>query len=294
MGHHHHHHADSSSSNLGIAFLLNVCFTIIELIGGLYTNSLAILSDAIHDLGDSLSLGLAYYFQKISNKPSDQKYTYGYKRFSVIGAVVNSIVLVIGSIFIIINAVPRLMHPETTDSNGMIGLAILGIVFNGLAYHKTHQGHSHNERVVSLHLLEDVLGWCAVLIGAIIIKFTGWYIIDPILSIGITLYILINVIKSIRHTMKIILQATPDNIDIESLSLKMKQISGVSDVHDVHVWTIDGLKNILTAHVVVTEDLSIQDCSILKKSIHAEMHDANIEHCTLEIEYGLHDCNLHH
>ncbi len=293
MGHHHHHnhsHASSEGSNLGLAFVINLVFTIIEVIGGFYTNSLAILSDAVHDLGDSLALGMAWYFQKVSKRPADYEFTYGYKRWSVIGAIINSVVLILGSIFILQAAIPRILAPQPTWTSGMMILAVLGIVFNGLAYSKTHAGHSHNEQVVSLHLLEDLLGWVAVLIGSIIMYFTEWYWIDPLLSIGISLFILYNVIKSVKSTVNIILQGTPEDLDISSLESTIKSINGVEDVHDIHVWTMDGEHNVLTAHVVVPASMTLENANILKKEIHHEMKHSKISHCTIEIERVGEEC----
>ncbi len=302
MGHHHnhdhhidHHHGHDHSqgeSSIGTAFILNLVFTIIEIIGGFYTNSLAILSDAIHDLGDSMALGLAWYFQKISKRPGDQQFTYGYKRWSVVGAIINSVVLIIGSFFILQAAILRLLDPQEPQTSGMMILAVLGIVFNGLAYSKTHGGHSHNEKLVSLHLLEDLLGWVAVLIGSIVMHYTGWYIIDPILSICISLFILYNVFKYIKSTLNIILQGTPDDIDIQLIEQEMKKIRGVQDVHDIHVWTLDGQHHILTAHIVVDKDMDMLRANQLKAQVHEAVRTLGISHCTLEIERVGEDCVL--
>ena len=194
MGHNHHHHSHGSSTeNIAVAFFLNLAFTIIEFIGGFYTNSLAIMSDALHDLGDSLSLGLSWYFQKKSTKRANKKYSYGYKRFSLLGAVINSIVLVIGSVFIIKEAIPRIINPENADAKGMMWLAVLGIIVNGAAVLKLKKGTSINERVVSLHLLEDVLGWVVVLLASIVMQFWDVPVLDPVLSIAIAGFVLFNV-----------------------------------------------------------------------------------------------------
>ena len=192
-GHIHTHHGDVK--NIKIAFFLNLGFSIVEIIGGFLTNSVAILSDAVHDLGDSFSLGLAWYFQKFSRKQRDKNFTYGYKRFSLVGALINSIVLIAGSVLILSEAIPRIFNPQQADAGGMFLLAILGIIVNGIAVVRLRKGSSLNEKVVSLHMLEDVLGWSAVLIGAIIMKFTNLYIIDPILSVLISFFILFNVFK---------------------------------------------------------------------------------------------------
>ena len=191
--HHHGHHHHHDTENISTAFFLNLAFTIIEIIGGLMTNSVSIMSDALHDLGDSLSLGLAWYFQKVAKKGRDKTFSYGYKRFSVLGAMINAIVLVIGSVFILQESIPRLWQPETPNAQGMFWLAILGILVNGAAVLKLKKGTSLNEKVISLHLLEDVLGWAAVLIGSVLMYFFDLPIIDPLLSIGIAFFILTNV-----------------------------------------------------------------------------------------------------
>jgi len=190
--HNHHHH---TTENIKVAFFLNLSFTVIELVGGLLTNSMAILSDALHDLGDSVSLGLAWYFQRIAQKKSDLSYSYGYKRFSLLGAFINSLILSVGSIFILVEAIPRLFDPKQPDASGMIILAIIGVIVNGFAVLRLKKGKSINEKVVSLHLLEDVLGWLAVLIGSIVMYFFNLPVIDSLLSIGIAIFILLNVLE---------------------------------------------------------------------------------------------------
>lgn len=297
MSHNHHDHSHHhNGKNLRIAFFLNLIFTVIEIIGGIYTNSLAILSDALHDLGDSFSLGLAWYFQKLSTKKRDLKYTYGYKRFSLLGAIVNSIVLIIGSFFIVKEAIPRIISPETADAKGMFFLAILGILFNGAAFLRTRDGHSHNEKVVSLHLLEDVLGWVAILLGSLVIYFTGWYQIDPILSVLIALFILFNVYRNIKSSLRIILQATPEDVDLEEIRKSLKNIPGVKSSHDLHVWSLDGEKNIMTSHVVLENDLKEEDRLKLRNKIKESVLLLKIHHCTIEFEMeGAHgdiDCDL--
>ena len=281
MGHHHHEH--NHQSNIGIAFLLNLVFTIIEIIGGLYTNSLAIISDAIHDLGDSLSLGVAWYLENVSKKEGDQRFTYGYKRFSVLGAIMTCLLLITGSVFIIYNAIPRLFNPEPVVSGGMIILAILGIVFNGLAFWKTHRGHSHNEKMVSFHLLVDLFGWVAVLIGAILIYFFNWMIIDPILSVVIAFFILLSVIKSLKKTFNIILQGTPDNIDVNDLENRLYGNEGVLSISDLHIWTLDGHRNILSVHIVINPELSISEALLLKEKIRTDIKDFSIYKSTIEL-----------
>ncbi len=234
MGHNHDHSHNHSEGNVKVAFFLNLAFTIIEVIGGLYTNSLAILSDALHDLGDSLSLGLSWYFQKLAKKGRTKKFSYGYKRFSLLGTIINSIVLVAGSIFILTKAIPQLFNPEETNVQGMLYLAILGIVVNGAVVLKLRKGESLNEKVVSLHLLEDVLGWIAVLIGSIIMMYMDAPFIDPLLSVLISIFVLYNVYRNLKKSLLVILQGIPEEVSIKEIREKLRTMSEVADVHDCH------------------------------------------------------------
>lgn len=282
--HHHHHHSHDGESNIGIAFLLNISFTIIELIGGYMTNSVAIISDAVHDFGDSISLGMAWYFQKISKREKTDKYTYGYKRFSLLGAIINSIVLVVGSIYIISEAVPRLFSPQETSAKGMFALAIVGIIINGAAVLKTRTGDSINERVVSLHMMEDVLGWAAVLVGSVIMHFTGLTIIDPILSIGIAGFVLFNVYGNIKDVLPILLQGTPEHIDLNHIVEHVMKLGEVEEVHDIHIWSLDEEYNIMTIHVVLKDWLEEEQIVKLKSEIRSILEDEGVQHSTIEFE----------
>ena len=286
-GHHHHHH---ETGNLKVAFFLNLSFTIIEIVGGILTNSLAILSDALHDLGDSLSLGLSWYFQALSNKGSTQKFSYGFARFSILGAIINSIVLVVGSIFILVQAIPELMSPEPVNAQGMLLLSILGIAVNGVAAFRLKQGNSMNERVVSLHLIEDILGWVAVLIGSVVMIFADAFWIDPLLSILISGYILFNVYRNLRESLIILLQGAPQDISIENIHQQLEEIPEISNVHDCHVWSMDGEYNVLTVHVQLTEDLRISELKKIKKKVHEKLSNGSIHHITVEFENEGEDC----
>jgi cobalt-zinc-cadmium efflux system protein len=290
MAHEHHPH---DTENISTAFFLNFAFTIIEIIGGLMTNSVAIMSDALHDLGDSLSLGLAWYFQKVAKRGRDKTFSYGYKRFSVLGAMINAIVLVVGSVFILQKTIPRLWQPETPNVQGMFWLAILGIVVNGAAVLKLKKGSSLNEKVISLHLLEDVLGWAAVLVGSILMYFFDLPIIDPLLSIGITIFILTNVYRSLKTVLNIVLQAVPTDIDIKKMKMDFVQkYSEIQSIHDLHTWTMDGEYNILTMHIVLKENQMITDLSQLKKDLRQDLEHCDIQHATIEFETVGEDCEL--
>jgi cobalt-zinc-cadmium efflux system protein len=293
MGHHHNHGQSHATGNIKVAFFLNLFFTIVEFIGGFYTNSLAIMSDAIHDLGDSLSLGMSWYFQKLSNKNANKKYSYGYGRFSLLGAIINSIVLIVGSVFIISEAIPRIMSPEESDAKGMMWFAIFGIIVNGAAVLKLKKGTSINERVVSLHLLEDVLGWVAVLIASIIMQFWNVPILDSILSLVIAGYVLFNVYKNIKEAFKIILQGVPNEISSDEIKKQIiLNIDEVEDIHDCHIWTLDGEFHIATIHIIIKHhQFSWKKSTEVKEKIKKLLHDNfHLEHVTLELESILEDC----
>lgn len=287
---HKHHYSDVK--NIKVAFFLNLSFTIIEIIGGILTNSVAILSDAVHDLGDSVTLGLSWYFQKLSKKPRTKVYTYGYKRFSLLGALINSIILLVGSVVILFHAIPRLFYPQQPDTKGMLILAIIGVIVNGLAVLRLRKGSSINEKVVSLHLMEDVLGWLAVLIGALIMNFVDAPIIDPILSLAISLYIFFNVFRNMREGLRIILQGSPSKLDIDEVENILLTMINVDSVHDLHAWTIDGEFNILTIHVVLKEDISLEKQQKLKIDIRESMLRLGVQHCTIEFELQDEDCEM--
>ncbi len=291
MAHEHSHH-DHTQDNIVVAFWLNTCFALLEVAGGLFTNSVAILSDALHDFGDSLSLGLAYYFQKKSAKKRDAFFSYGYKRFSLLGAFINSLVLIVGSVFILQEAIARLAKPEQANAKGMMVLALIGILVNGIAMLRLRSGSSINERVVSLHFLEDVLGWVAVLIGSIVMLFADVPILDPILSILIAGFILFNVYKNIRQAFRIVLQAIPDNIDIEEIRKKIQSLPGITGIHDLHTWSMDGHYNVMTLHLVVDPLTPLADLDPLKQQVRDQLQNMNIQHLTIETEFEGQPCEL--
>lgn len=281
-----------SVSNIKVAFALNSGFVILEIIGGILTNSMAILSDALHDLGDSLSLGLAWYFQKISGRTKNNTFTFGYKRFSLLGAVTNSMVLLVGSIFILHETIPRIFDPEPVEPRGMFFLALLGVAVNGLAVLRMRKGKSLNEKVVSLHLWEDVLGWLSVLIGSILMIFSDLPVIDPILSAAITLFILFNVIKNLKKSFRVFLQGVPTDTDIETIEKQVLNLPGVDSIHDMHVWSMDGQYNILTLHLVSNKINDYPKIRNLKKQIKQLLTNLNIDHITIEVDSPDDECFL--
>ena len=289
--HSHHHHHDSGE-NLKTAFFLNLGFTILEIIGGFYVNSVSILSDALHDFGDSLSLGLSWYLDRKSKKAADNKFTLGYSRFSLLGALINSIVLIAGSIFVISEAVKRFISPEHSDAKGMFIFAIIGIAVNGYAAFKLSGGKTMNERVVSWHLIEDVLGWAAVLVASIIMMFSDSPYIDPALSLGITIFIVYNVFKRLKETLQILLQGTPNDIDVIAIKNEILQVENVISLHHMHIWSLEGEHHVFTTHVKTENITSFQQIVVLKYNIKQILKKYPFSHYTVEVELTDEMCEL--
>lgn len=280
----HSHEGESDTSRIGFAFWLNFVFTIIEFIGGWLTNSVAIMADAVHDLGDTLSIGLAWYLGKLGHQKATNKYTYGFKRLSLLGAMINGVILVAGSVWILSEAIPRLLAPEMPMTEGMIALAILGVLVNGLAAYKLHGGHSMNEKVLNWHLIEDTMGWVAVLIVAIVLHFFHWPVLDPILSVGFTLFILFNVVRYVFQTMKLFLQGVPDDIEHKEIKQALLSVDHVEEIHHVHLWSLDGEQHVLTAHLVLNLSVDAQTLKTLKKQVNEKLAPFHLSHTTIEFE----------
>lgn len=299
MSHHHHHHVHSrhdrhhahehdgtaSSRNIAWAFFLNLSFSLIEFIGGLLFNSTAILADAVHDLGDSLAIGLAWCLQKFSSRNADHSFTYGYRRFSLLGALLNSVILVIGSIWVLTEAITRLSDPVMPHPTGMLWLALLGISINGYAAWRLSKGSSLNEKALNWHLLEDVLGWVAILLLAVVLHFFHWPILDPILSIAFTAFILFNVAKLLFSTAKVFLQGVPDASLREEILEKLENIEQIQEVHHLHFWSLDGEHHVLTAHLLLHDSLTVEAQTALKQEIAARLKDYQLAHTTIEFEH---------
>lgn len=269
-----------TEKNILLAFILNISFSIFEFFGGILTNSVAILSDSIHDLGDAFSIGVSYFLEKKSKKKADKRYTYGYIRYSVLGGVITTTILLVGSILVIIGAIKRFFNPVEVNYQGMIVFAIVGVILNTLAAIVTKDGDSINQKSVNLHMLEDVLGWIVVLVGAIIMNFTDITYLDSIMSIGVALFILINALKNLRTIIDIFLVKTPKDIDLDELKEHLLKIKGVEDIHHIHVWSMDGVNNYATMHIVT----NVKDIKKLKHDIREELEEHNICHSILETE----------
>ena len=291
MGHDHHHH-QNDSRNIGFAFILNLVFAVIEFIGGIYTNSLAIMADAIHDFGDSVALGSAWLLEQLSLRSGDRFFSYGYRRFSLLGALISAGVIITGSVFILFRAIPRLFHPELPNVPGMLAFAVVGIVVNGAAVLRLKGSTGMNARMVAWHLLEDVLGWAAVLAVSVILLFSDMPVLDPLLSIIITVYILFNVLRNLGKTLGIFLQGVPEDTDIEGIERDLRACGHVLDTHHTHIWSMDGTHHVLTTHVVVDACATREDILKLKEQFRAIILDHGMSHSTVEIEYSDEECRI--
>ena len=268
-----------SEKNILVAFLLNLAFSVFELIGGIFTNSVAIISDSIHDIGDAASIGASCFLERKSKIQPDNIYTYGYLRYSVLGSMITVLILLGGSVLVVINAVNRILDPQEINYNGMIVFAIIGVIVNFLAAWFTRHGESLNQKAVNLHMLEDVLGWAVVLIGAVVMRFTDLKLIDPILSIGVAVYIFIHAFSHLKEALDLFLVKVPHGIDPEEIKRHLKELDNVLDAHHIHIWSMDGSSNYATMHIVTNGDPAA-----VKKAVKEELHHHGICHATLEIE----------
>jgi len=280
---HNHIEQNASSRRIAVVFFLNLFFTIIEFVGGLLTNSTAIMADAVHDFGDTLSIGLAWVLSQLSGKHPTDEFTYGYYRFSLLGALINGLILIVGSLWVLTEALPKLLNPEMPHAEGMFWLAILGVVVNGVAAWKLSAGKTMNERTLNWHLLEDVLGWVSVLIISILLIFFDWPVLDPLLSIVFTLFILLGVFRNIYRTVGIFLQSVPDKKLLGDIRQVISSIQHVNSIHHLHLWTLDGERHVLTAHLDIDELSKVEEKQ-LKQHINKLLAVFSLTHTTIELE----------
>ena len=268
-------------------FALNLGFSFFELFGGLLTGSIAIISDAVHDFGDAVSIGLSFVLERKSKKGPDEHYTYGYGRYSLLGGAITSLILLLGSSFVVYNAIHRLFYPHEIDSVSMIVFAVIGFIVNLVAAKFTHGGNSANMKAVSLHMLEDVLGWATVMIGAVIIRFTGWTMIDPLLSLLVAIFILIGTVRNLSDITRIFLERVPAGASVALLEEKILNLEGVISIHHLHVWSIDGIHSAATVHLVSSDSIQA------KKRVRETLRLHGIEHVTIESETSYEHCTEH-
>ena len=288
-----------TESKILFAFLLNFLFSVFEAVGGVLTGSIAILSDAVHDLGDALTIGFSRFLEHKSKKAPDAAHTYGYSRYSVLGGAVSTLVLILGSGLVIVGAVRRLLNPQPINYNGMLIFAIVGVIVNLFAAYFTHGSHSINERAVNLHMLEDVFGWIIVLFGSIFMKFTDLAIIDPLISIFVAVFIIINALKNEKEILDLFLLKTPKDISQNELISELLKIDSVNDVHHLHVFSLDGESHVATVHIVAEKDVKHAVREVLKEhgvhcaTIETEDTLCNAPHCHSPHTKNEH-CHHHH
>jgi len=273
-------------SRLALPFFLNLFFTVFEILGGFYTGSVAILADAVHDLGDSIAIGLAWILDLKARQKPDSAYTYGYGRYALLGGMISSLILVAGAAGVIAEAIPRLLNPTPVDATGMIVFAVFGVVVNGAAALNASRGSTLNEKAVGLHLFEDVFGWIAVLLGAIAMNLWDVPILDALLSLLFTLYILFHVFKNLRALLAVFLERSPHGFDPETVAKAAVDGLDVLSVHHVHLWTVDGTNPLLTLHAVIRADASVAEIDRIRFNLHERLEVAGIRHATVELEFG--------
>ncbi len=268
-----------TEQNILIAFILNLLFSIFEFIGGVVTGSVAIVSDAVHDVGDAVSIGVSYFLEKKSHQCPDDRYTYGYARYSMMGGFITTLILLVSSVVMIYNAIGRILSPAEINYNGMIVFAVVGTCVNSCAAFFTRGGDSLNQKAVNLHMLEDVLGWIIVLVGAVVMRFTDIVLIDPLMSIGVSVFILVNAAKNLKEVVDLFLVKAPDNIEVATIKQRIKETDGVLDVHHIHLWSMDGVNHCATLHIVAEPN-----AHSAKEKVRAELKECGINHVTIETE----------
>ena len=277
-----HHHHKEAGENLAFVFFMNLAFNIIVIAGGLATNSMAILSDCIHDLADTISIALAWFLERIAQKESSDKYSYGYQRFSILGAVIISVFVIIMALVILNEVIPRLFAPEEVDASGMLIIALIGIVFKSLSVYRLHRGETFNEKAILFHQLGDVFEWIAILVLSLVLMFwDGAPYLDPFVSIGIALWLLFNLGRNLIKSTQVLLQKTPDNFDVEEFKSSINAIDGVRGIDDFHVWSLDGIDSVLTVKVSI-DNWQMQD--EIKKEIYTIASKYHIVDITIEFD----------
>ena len=271
----------SSKFAVWLAFFLNLSYAIVEFIAGGVFGSSAVLADSVHDLGDAVAIGVSAVLETISNREEDSRYTLGYKRFSLLGALITAVILMTGSVFVILENLTKLFHPQPVNDEGILWLGIIAVTINVLASLVVRKGKTKNESILSLHFLEDTLGWVAVILMAIILRFTDWYILDPLLSLVISFFILSKALPRFWSTLKIFLDAVPEGVDIEQVTGDLEQLEYVASVNQLNLWTMDGLEKNAIVHVCLEH---IEDMEASKTAIRHHLKDIGFHNITIEVD----------
>ena len=264
-----------------LAFFLNLSYAIVEFIAGGVFGSSAVLADSVHDLGDAIAIGVSAVLETVSNREEDSRYTLGYKRFSLLGALITAVILMTGSVFVILENLTKLFHPQPVNDEGILWLGIIAVTINVLASLVVRKGKTKNESILSLHFLEDTLGWVAVILMAIVLRFTDWYILDPLLSLVISFFILSKALPRFWSTLRIFLDAVPEGVDIEQVKSDLEQLEHVSSVNQLNLWTMDGLEKNAIVHVCLEQ---IEDMEASKTAIRHHLKDIGFHNITIEVD----------
>lgn len=280
----------SSKTSIWLAFFLNLSYAIVEFIAGGIFGSSAVLADSVHDLGDAIAIGISALLETISNREEDRHYTLGYKRFSLLGALVTAVILITGSILVILENIAKIFHPQSVNDEGIFWLGIIAITINVLASLVIRKGQTKNESILSLHFLEDTLGWVAVILMAIVLRFTDWYILDPLLSIAISFFILSKALPRFWSTLKIFLDAVPEGVDIQKIKTDLAELDHVASINQLNLWTMDGLEKNAIVHVCLKEMEHMETC---KESIRIFLKDCGFQNITIEVDVDLESHQAH-
>ena len=267
-----------------LAFFLNLSFAIVEFIAGGIFGSSAVLADSVHDLGDAIAIGISAFLESISNRKEDSHYTLGYKRFSLLGAMVTAVILMTGSGMVMLENMVKLFHPQPVNEEGLLWLGIIAISVNVLASLVIRKGQTKNESILSLHFLEDTLGWLAVILMAIVLRYTDWYILDPLLSLAISFFILSKAIPRFWSTLRIFLDAVPEGIDIKQVKNDLEQLDNVASINQLNLWTMDGLEKNAIVHVCLEHVKAMEVC---KESIRTLLKESGFQNVTIEVDEDL-------
>lgn len=277
-----HHHHKKAGENLAFVFFMNLAFNIIVIVGGLATNSMAILADCIHDMSDTISIALAWALEKVAQKDSTDKYSYGYQRFSILGAVIISVFVIIMAFVILQEAVPRLFAPEGVDAHGMLLVAIVGIVFKSVSVYRLHEGETFNEKAILFHQLGDVFEWIAILVLSLVLMiWDGAPYLDPFVSIGIAIWLIFNLGRNLYKSVEVLLQKTPDNFDVDEFKTQILSIEGVKNIEDFHIWSLDGIDSVMTLKVNVDFEKNVED---IKHEIYSISNRYHVVDITIELD----------
>ena len=277
-----HDHHKKAGENLAFVFFMNLAFNIIVIIGGLATNSMAILADCIHDMSDTISIAIAWFLERVSQKESSDSYSYGYQRFSILGAVLISVFVIVMALIILQEAIPRIFAPESVDAGGMLIVALIGLVFKSISVYRLHDGETFNEKAILFHQLGDVFEWIAILILSLILMFwDGAPYLDPFVSIGIALWLIFNLGRNLIRAVKVLLQKTPDNFDVDEFKAQILKIDGVNAIDDFHVWSLDGIDSVMTLKVDVDFAGNAEE---IKKEIYSISNKYHVVDITVEFD----------